>query len=295
MPVGSNMRCPMSLVRRLWLALALLVAIGPSASAQTTEAVDAVTAALRAGDFAQAAERSRVALAKAPNDARLWTLNGLALARLGRRVEAIKSFERALTIDPNFLAALEGAGQAHYEAGSRRAVPLLERILRQRPDDPTAHAMLAVLDYREGNCKSAVTHFAKAGAVIEAQLDALQAQATCLVRLRELDRGDRGPATHGHARTRESPPAQAPGGRPADGRQAAGCAGHARANARGRRRRRRDAGARLRVVPEGRRHAAGGGGAPAGDSARAPERRTCISTSRTSRSRISRSRWASTC
>ena len=47
MPVGSNMRCPMSLVRRLWLALALLVAIGPSASAQTTEAVDAVTAALR--------------------------------------------------------------------------------------------------------------------------------------------------------------------------------------------------------------------------------------------------------
>ena len=92
-----------------------------------------------------------------------------------------------MTIDPNYLAALEGAGQAHYEAGSRRAVPLLERILRQRPDDPTAHAMLAVLDYREGNCRGAVAHFAKAGAVIEAQLDALQAQSTCLVRLRQLD------------------------------------------------------------------------------------------------------------
>ena len=181
------MRCPMSLVRRLWPALALFIAIGPAASAQTTEAVDAVTAALRAGDFAQAAERSRVALTKAPNDARLWTLNGLALASLGRRAEALQSFERALTIDPNYLAALEGAGQAHYEAGSRRAVPLLERILRQRPDDPTAHAMLAVLDYREGDCQGAVAHFAKAGAVIEAQLDALQAQSTCLVRLRQLD------------------------------------------------------------------------------------------------------------
>ena len=109
MRVGSNMRCPMSLVRHLWLALALLVAIGPSASAQTTEAVDAVTAALRAGDFGQAAERSRVALTKAPNDARLWTLNGLALAGVGRRAEALRSFERALTIDPNYLAALEGA------------------------------------------------------------------------------------------------------------------------------------------------------------------------------------------
>ncbi len=149
----------MSLVRRLWPALALFIAIGSAASAQTTETVDAVTAALRAGDFAQAAERSRVALTKAPNDARLWTLNGLALARLGRRPEALKSFERALTIDPNYLAALEGAGQAHYEAGSRRAVPLLERILRQRPDDPTAHAMLAVLDYREGDCKGAVGAF----------------------------------------------------------------------------------------------------------------------------------------
>jgi tetratricopeptide (TPR) repeat protein len=177
----------MALVRRLWLALALLIAIGPAASAQTTGTIDAVTAALRAGDFAQAAERSRVALTKAPNDVRLWTLNGVALASLGRRADALRSFERALTIDPNYLAALEGAGQAHYEAGSRRAVPLLERILRQRPDDPTAHAMLAVLDYREGDCRGAVTHFAKAGPAIETQLDALQAQSTCLVRLRQLD------------------------------------------------------------------------------------------------------------
>lgn len=177
----------MPLVRCLGLSLALVIAIGPAASAQTTDAADAVTAALRARDFAQAAERSRVALAKAPNDARLWTLNGLALASLGRRAEALGSFQRALTIDPNGLAALEGAAQAHYEAGSRRAVPLLEKILRLRPDDPTAHAMLAVLEYREGKCPAAVEHFAKAGALIEAQLDALQAYATCLVRLRQPD------------------------------------------------------------------------------------------------------------
>ena len=61
----------MSPVRRLWPALALLFAIGPAASAQTTEAADAVTAALRAGNFAQAVERSQAALARAPNDARL--------------------------------------------------------------------------------------------------------------------------------------------------------------------------------------------------------------------------------
>ena len=83
----------------------------------------------------------------------------MALAGIGKRAEALQSFQRALKIDPNYLAALEGAAQAQYEAGSRRAVPLLNRILRLRPDDPTAHAMLAVLEYREGNCRAAVDAF----------------------------------------------------------------------------------------------------------------------------------------
>jgi tetratricopeptide (TPR) repeat protein len=179
------------------LAVVWLLSFGLAASAQTVDsggpgtmpaaAVEAITAALRAGNFAEAAERSRVALQKAPNDPRLWTLNGMALAGAGKHAAALQSFQRALKIDPNYLAALEGAGQVHYEMGSRRAVPLLERILRLRPGDPTAHAMLAVLEYREGNCKTAVAHFDKAGAVIDAQLDALRAHATCLVRLQQMD------------------------------------------------------------------------------------------------------------
>ena len=140
-------------MRWLGLTLAVVVALSPAASAQTrpaptkpapsqpAAAADGVAAALRARDFAQAAERSQAALKQAPRDPRLWTLNGLALAGLGKRAEALRSFQRALAIDPNSLAALEGAAQAHYEAGSQRAVPLLERILKQRPDDPTAHAM----------------------------------------------------------------------------------------------------------------------------------------------------------
>jgi tetratricopeptide (TPR) repeat protein len=169
---------------RFRLALALLLAIAQSAAAQT--AVDAITAALRARDFAQAVERSQAALREAPKDPRLWTLNGLALAGAGKRAEALRSFQRALAIDPAYLGALQGAGQTHYEAGSQRAVPLLTRVLRQRPDDPTAHAMLAVLAYRNGDCRAAVPHFEQAGPLIDTQLDALQAQATCLVRLQRM-------------------------------------------------------------------------------------------------------------
>jgi tetratricopeptide (TPR) repeat protein len=175
----------MPIARRLGFTLALLLALGRSAPGQTT-VVDAVTGALRAGDFALAVERSQLALKQTPKDPRLWTLNGLALAGAGKRTEALRSFQRALAIDPDYLAALQGAGQTHYEAGSQRAVPLLTRVLRQRPGDPTAHAMLAVLAYRNGDCRAAALHFEKAGALIETQRDALQAHATCLVRLQQM-------------------------------------------------------------------------------------------------------------
>jgi tetratricopeptide (TPR) repeat protein len=178
-------------VRRLGFAVVWLLSLGLSVSAQTTGAVDAITAALRARNFAEAAERSRAALQQTPNDPRLWTLNGMALAGAGRRTEALQSLQRALKIDPNFVAALEAASQIHYEDGSRRAVLLLTRLLRLRPDDPTAHAMLAVLEYREGNCKEAVAHFDKAGALIDTQLDALLAHATCLVRLQQMEAATR--------------------------------------------------------------------------------------------------------
>jgi len=170
--------------RHVAIVLSAVLSVGLSGG-NGIDQVDAITAALRARDFEQAVEHSRSALRKAPNDPQLWTLQGIAFASMGKRSEALQSFQRALKIDPNYMAALEGAAQLHYEAGSRRAVPLLNRILQRRPGEPTAHAMLAVLEYRDGNCKAAVGHFEQAGALIDSQVDALHAQATCLVRLQQ--------------------------------------------------------------------------------------------------------------
>lgn len=179
----------MPALKRLGLVLVWVLSVSLVAWAQTKTGggVEAISAALRARNFADAAARSREALKQTPNDPQLWTLNGLALVGVGKRTEALQSFQHALKIDPNYLSALEGAGQVHYEAGSRKAVPLLNRILQLRPDDPTAHAMLAVLEYRDGNCKAAVAHFDKASALIDSQVDALLAQATCLVRLQQME------------------------------------------------------------------------------------------------------------
>jgi tetratricopeptide (TPR) repeat protein len=53
-------------------------------------------------------------------------------------------------------------------------------VLAQRPDDPTSHAMLGVLEYRNKNCSEAVVHFKKAAEAIGTQPAALTEYGSCL-------------------------------------------------------------------------------------------------------------------
>ncbi len=171
------------------LVVALALAICPSflLSQTTANPIEPISSALRAKDFDRAVELCRTALQASPNNPQLWTLQGIALASKGDSKKALTAFQQALKISPNNIAALAGAAQIEYQAGSQSAVPLLNHLLQLRPGDPTAHAMLAVLEYRQGNCIAAVPHFAKAGELLDSQVDALHAYATCLVRLKRLD------------------------------------------------------------------------------------------------------------
>jgi tetratricopeptide (TPR) repeat protein len=169
------------------LALAILVGLGSVAAAAPQDQADTIRSALRARDFDTAIALSRRATEQTPGDARLWTLQGIALSMKGDAGNALVAFDRALKLAPNDVAALEGAAQLRYQAGSREALPLLNRLLELRPDDPTSHAMVAVLEYREGNCASAVPHFARAGTLLDSEIDALHAYGTCLVRMKQLD------------------------------------------------------------------------------------------------------------
>jgi len=149
---------------------------------------DAIAAALRDHEFDKALQLLHPALQRAPNNAELWAMQGTAYAGLGHTKEALASFHSALKVSPDYLPALQGAAQIEFEAGSRDAVPLLQRVLRLRPGDPTTHGMLAVLNYQQGDCAAAVPHFVKAGALFDSKIDALHAYATCLVRLKQFDK-----------------------------------------------------------------------------------------------------------
>jgi tetratricopeptide (TPR) repeat protein len=139
-----------------------------------------ISNALRSHDFAQALSLSKTALATRPADYRIWTLRGMATSGMGDLPQALTAYQHALKLAPDYLPALEGAAQSEFQLGHESARPLLLKILAQRPDDPTSHALLGVLEYRNKNCDGAVSHFKKAAGVIASQPEALTKYGLCL-------------------------------------------------------------------------------------------------------------------
>lgn len=164
----------------------LLLAVACLASAQEAEnSVRSIGAALRGGDYQQALDLSRTALRRSPKDSRILTMEGIALSGLGNGKEALAAYNAALAVAPQYVPALEGAAQIEYQAGSDRAIALLKRLVAIHPDDPTSHAMLAVLAYKRQDCKTAEEHFAKSGELLATQPASLQEYGACLMQLQK--------------------------------------------------------------------------------------------------------------
>ena len=177
-----------SAIAHLIVGFLLAFLLFPS-SAQTsgTASEQAIQSALRERKFDIALQLSKSALQASPKNPKLWTLEGISLSGLGRQPEALTAFDNALKISPDYLPALEGAAQLEYRAGSKRAVALLDQILKLRPGDPTANAMLGVLKYRQHDCESAVPHFRASLQIISSQPAALAEYGSCLMELGKPD------------------------------------------------------------------------------------------------------------
>lgn len=163
--------------------LILLVACTPLLNAQQRDDIGhRVASDLQAGKYIEARELVQRALTESPRDARLWTLDGLTLVRLGHEDEARTAFHRALEISPDYLPALEGAAKIEYERGTEDAALLLRKILKLRPDDRTSHAMLAALAFRQGDCQTAKNEYALSRSDETGEIGALQEFGSCLVK-----------------------------------------------------------------------------------------------------------------
>ena len=158
------------------------LAVGADSSAALRE----IASALQSHAYTQAAELAGDALKKWPGDVRLLSFRGAALAGLGDESRARETFTRALKIAPDYVPALEGAAKLEYKAESNRAIPLLDRLIALRPKDEAAQMMRAVIASRQGDCPSAVEHFASAPVLLASHLGALEEYGVCLVIVRQL-------------------------------------------------------------------------------------------------------------
>jgi tetratricopeptide (TPR) repeat protein len=178
----------MRLLIRLGVLVTVLSAGSFIVAQATADRIGPITSALRVGQFDKALQLLQSELQLSPKNTQLWTLRGIALSGKGDKREALGAFRHALENSPDYLPALEGAAQIEYENGGKDAVALLQHILQRSPNDPTSHAMLAVLAYRRGDCAAAVPHFERSGSVLESQPGALQAYGDCLVHLEDTEK-----------------------------------------------------------------------------------------------------------
>jgi tetratricopeptide (TPR) repeat protein len=167
----------------------VLVTLLSGMFAQTpTDRVGPITSALRNREFEKALQLLQPVLQESPTNPQLWFFQGLAYSGIGNQKAALASYRSAFKIAPDYLPALEGAAELEYDAGSVRAVPLLQHILRIHPNDQTSHAMLGVLAYKKGDCSTAVQHFAQSGSLVDSQPGALQEYGACLVELKQTEK-----------------------------------------------------------------------------------------------------------
>jgi tetratricopeptide (TPR) repeat protein len=162
----------------------LLSATVPSYPANEDEAVRSITAALRAKHFQEALNLAQAARRTSPKEIRILVLEGMALTGLHKDTEALAAFKSAIEISPDYVPAIEAAAEIEYRQGSPEAAAHLQRLLALRAAEPTAHAMLGALAWKQSDCAAAVQHFSLAKTTIASQPDALREFGACLLKLK---------------------------------------------------------------------------------------------------------------
>ena len=155
---------------------------------EANDRIQAITSALQVRDFARALQLLETAIRSSPNNPQLWMFQGLAHAGEGNAQGALQSYRHAIRLSPDYLPALEGAAQIEYEANSADAIPLLQHILKLRPNEATSNAMLAVIAEKKGDCKTATEHYAASGSLLQSQPEAMQGYGVCLLKLNEAEK-----------------------------------------------------------------------------------------------------------
>jgi tetratricopeptide (TPR) repeat protein len=116
-----------------------------------------------------------------PDAAKAYQFRGWVLERMGRRKEALADYHKALEIDADLLAArLRLAEMLLEDHQPQLALPHLERLYRQAPDDALVQARLGMCRLHRGEARAARP-------LMEAAADRLPNDPALQVNLARLD------------------------------------------------------------------------------------------------------------
>ena len=185
-------KSPISPPRLLFASAVLLLVLAqasaafplPAQTAKPRPNLDPVVQALREKRFDAALQLLKVAQDTSPWDPRVWTLEGLAHTGAGRTDDSLASYQKALALAPDYLPALLGVAEIEFRRRDANARLRLERVLALQPGNPTAHAMLGILDYERDDCSSAARHFDQCRKYLEQDRFGLGPYGECLIRVR---------------------------------------------------------------------------------------------------------------
>jgi tetratricopeptide (TPR) repeat protein len=147
-----------------------------------SEARHAVAVAVSTHQNAEALRLLGPLLKAHPQDPSLWTLRGMALDAPEQTKESIDSFDKALSIDKNYLPALKGASQTAYLRGDPHASQYVQRLLAVAPANEVANAMAAAIAYDAKDCPGSIQYFERSGDEVVKNSVALAEFADCLSR-----------------------------------------------------------------------------------------------------------------
>jgi tetratricopeptide (TPR) repeat protein len=172
--------------RNIILVLLLSLPLSFACAQENADAIASIESALRSHQLDQALTVAESSLKKTPADFRIWTLQGIALSMKGDNPAALSAFRRALTLSPQYPAALKGEAQLLFQTGDKRAAPLLEKIIKIDPGDQTAQEMLALLQAKADECPGAIKHFALSKDAVSSHAASLERYGYCLTRLKQF-------------------------------------------------------------------------------------------------------------
>ena len=169
----------------------ILLLLLPVVSRATPATVTSIESAIRNQDYNEALSIADSALKTNPRDFRVWTLKGIALSLKGEIPAALEAFQSAIALSPDYPPALQGEAQLLYQTGDKRAIGVLQKIVKVNPGDQTAHEMLAVAQAKHESCSTALSQFQLVDTAVESHPESLEWYGYCLMREKQFDEAAR--------------------------------------------------------------------------------------------------------